>query len=376
MSIIKYSLEISLIETRLKVAIIGGGINGIFTAWKLSEKGYQVDLFDSKSVLSQTSSSSSKLLHGGIRYLELGHFSLVRQSLVDRYWWYKNAQEYCTPFEMIIPIYLNSKRRALVVYLGAILYQFLAGKFSLGKSRWISKNEIKANGEISHKQLKAAVSFYDLQMDEDNLGHWVKDKAIKNGVHIFENTKISSFDDEGNLYLPNKKNSKYNYIINMTGPWAASLNKKNNINTPYDLNLIKGSHLLLDLKIKKYYLLQEKNGDRIVFIMPYKNLTLIGTTEVEQDINDKIECSNNERDYLLGIYNEFFNKKATKENINSSFSGLRPIVKKINKINKKITSTKASREMVITKNNKLISLYGGKWTSAPSTALKIIKYLK
>ena len=373
--VIKFFQEIFSIQIKMKIAIIGGGINGLFTAWELAKKDYQVDLYESKKVLSQTSSSSSKLLHGGIRYLEFGHIPLVRQSLIDRHWWFQNVPQHCTAFKMLIPIYKNSKRKSLVLYFGAILYKLLAGRYSLGPSKWNTTKDININKELKEEGLIGAVSFYDLQMDEEKLGQWVKNNAIISGVQIFEDFEINSFNPNGELFLPKGEINNYDFIINAAGPWAANLNKKNNIVTDFDLDLIRGSHLLLNFSIQEYYLFQEELGNRIVFIMPYKNMTLIGTTEIEQNIQEDIQCSSEEKDYLLNIYNNFFNKKASQEDIHSTFSGLRPIVKKVNKISKNFIATNASREMTITKNNKLISLYGGKWTSAPSTAKRIAKYI-
>ena len=100
-----------------RVGIIGGGINGLFISWRLSLQGFEVDLFESGNVLQQTSSASSKLLHGGIRYLEQGHLGLVRESLIDRAWWLKNAPDFCHPINIAITAINKSFR-----YFFSILY--------------------------------------------------------------------------------------------------------------------------------------------------------------------------------------------------------------------------------------------------------------
>lgn len=365
----KYSQGIFSIEINVNIAIIGGGINGLFTSWVLSQAGHQVELFEAKKVLSQTSASSSKLLHGGIRYLELGHIPLVRESLIDRHWWLQNAPLLCNPFEMHIPIYKNSNRSILRLFFGAQLYRFLAGRYSLGKSKWNSKKTSKLLNEIHSKNFKGSISFYDLQMNESALGLWVKENAVKSGVKIMENTQIKYFDINGNLNLPNGNKNSYDFIINITGPWASELNKRNMIATDYDLQLIRGSHLFINRKVNNYYLLQETIGRRILFVMPYLGKTLIGTTEVTQKIDDPIVCSNDELSYLISMYNQFFIDKISMDDVESTFSGLRPIIKKKN--SRRLIPSIASRETKIFKNNKLLTLYGGKWTSAPSTAKKI-----
>jgi glycerol-3-phosphate dehydrogenase len=110
--------------------------------------------------------------------------------------------------------------------------------------------------------------------------------------------------------------------------------------------------------------------------MPYDGQTLIGTTEVTQDLHDPISCSSEESEYLLNIYNNFFEKKLTVNDIKKTFSGLRPIINNTKKRQKFFVPSMASREMKIFDENRLISLYGGKWTSAPSTARKILKKIQ
>ena len=355
-----------------KIAIIGGGINGLFISWRLSKIGYEVDLYESKKVLSQTSSSSSKLLHGGIRYLEQGHLGLVRESLLDRFWWIQNAPDYSKKIQICIPIYNWSERSLPIVYAGAQLYRTLAGRYSLGPSKFFNKkNAVSTFSEISKTNLLGAVSFYDAQMDEGNLGRWVCDNTKNSGTKIYENTKIDKFTQDGELFLDNNK-KQYDLIINAAGPWAADLNKKNNIKTNYYLRLIRGSHLILEKTSHNSFLFQEPNGKRVVFVLPYLGKTLIGTTEVPQKLNEEIKCSELERNYLLCMYNKHFKDKLNQRNIISEFSGLRPIVESNNTNAEKYFSF-ASREAKIEKIGKIISIYGGKWTSAPSLSKKVVK---
>lgn len=354
-----------------KIAIIGGGVNGVFASYMLSKKGFHIDLFEKNTLMSQTSSSSSKLLHGGIRYLENLEFFLVRQSLIDRHWWLKNAPDFCKKVQIHIPVNKDSSRNIFMLYVGSKIYQYLAGKKSLGPSRRINDLKINKNfQELKIDNIKAMISFYDLQMDESGLSNWLINKAKKNGVEVYENHEIKSFRASGELI---KSNSVINYdlIINAAGPWAYDLNCKNNINTKYSLELIKGSHLLLNKKIENSYLFQVPGESRVVFIMPYKRNTLIGTTESHYKIGDKIACDNSERDYLLSIYNNFFKNQVDVNDIDRSFSGIRPIVKSINKSIYDYSS--ASRESKIELIEKMITVYGGKWTSAPSLSLKLIK---
>ena len=360
----------------MKIAIIGGGINGLASSWKLASKGFEVDLYEESEILSQTSSSSSKLLHGGIRYLEYGHFKLVHESLLDRHKWLKMAPQFCKPIKIIIPLYKNSNRPSWILFLGTFLYKILAGRYSLGPNSWLSKKDtLELCPDIDSKKLKGSISFYDAQMNEDGLGNWVKEQASNNGVKIFDNTPINSFSREGMLEVGNKK-KRYDFIINATGPWAEKNNIKNNIKTEYSLELIRGSHLLIDKKISNPFIFQELTGKRVVFVLPYLKNTLIGTTEVKHDLDsDNIQCSSDERDYLINLYNSKFSNPITKQDIISEFSGLRPIVKKKD-YKRSLNFIAASRESAIEVDEKVLTIYGGKWTSAPSLSDKVFLKIK
>ncbi len=356
-----------------KIGIIGGGINGLFISWQLSLQGFHVELFESDKLLQQTSSASSKLLHGGIRYLEQGHFGLVRESLRDRAWWLKNASEFCHPIKICMPGFRNNKRSLIKLYAGAVLYRLIAGKYSLGPNSWISTDKTqKLFPDLKTTNLLGSVSFYDAQMNEEKLGAWVIDKAKKSGVKIYENTKVNHFTADAKIFTSSFGVKKFDFIINAAGPWAASLNEINEIETRYYLRLIRGSHLLLNIEVSGAFLFQEPKGGRVVFVLPYSGKTLVGTTEEPQLIDEDIKCSDQERSYLLDIFNKNFSKSVNEQDIVKEFSGLRPIVASKAETKEGYFSS-ASREAKLEITDKLLTVYGGKWTSVPSLSKKVLK---
>jgi glycerol-3-phosphate dehydrogenase len=358
----------------MKICIIGGGINGIFAAWRLSVAGHHVELFDSGKVLGQTSSASSKLLHGGIRYLEHGHLGLVREALLDRQWWLENAPQFAKPIEITIPIYKGISRPALVVYAGVVVYRFLAGRRSLGPNKWLGADETeRVCPEIASANLAGSVSFFDAQMDEKQLGEWVKGMAESSGCIIRENCRIDSIDSNGTIFSTSFGGKKFDAIVNCCGPWASQLLQASNIDSNFGLTMVRGSHLYIDQTISRHYLFQEAKGDRVVFVLPYLGKTLIGTTEVTQSISEPIKCSDYERQYLIDIYNKNFNAKIDTGNILDEYSGLRPIV--TSRVGGGNLST-ASRESKIEVVDKLINVYGGKWTTSPSLSKKVLLKIK
>lgn len=357
----------------MRIAVIGGGINGVFCAWRLCESGHNVDLFEAQQVMGQTSSNSSKLLHGGIRYLEQGHLGLIREALVDRVWWMKAAPDITRPIEIAMPVYKSSKRGRLTLYIGALIYDLLAGKFSLGKPRFFTAEESSAAFcELKTEDLSGAVTFYDGQMNEELLGGWVVKQARDAGVIIHEYTPVQSFDTSGRVVTGADAVKQYDLVINAAGPWAAALNEQNEVKTNFTLTLVRGSHLLIDYQIKHSYLFQDPKSKRVVYVLDYFGSTLIGTTEVLQDTNDRPRCSVEEREFLVEIFNQHFKHQITHQHIVREYSGLRPILRR-NKKSPRAEYSKASRESEVEVTGRLVTIYGGKWTSAPSLAAKIEK---
>ena len=126
----------------MKVAVIGGGINGVMTAWAFARRGDSVDLFEKGRLMSATSRSSTKMLHGGLRYLEHGHFGLVREALQERSWWIRQAPQLASPLELLIPIYRNGERAKWLVGAGIRLYDLLATGSGFPRGRWYGADEV------------------------------------------------------------------------------------------------------------------------------------------------------------------------------------------------------------------------------------------
>ena len=126
----------------MRVAVVGGGINGVMSAWALALKGCSVDLFERGRLMGATSSASTKLLHGGLRYLEHGHLKLVREALHERRWWMMRAPHLAKPLQIRLPVYKESRRPGWMIWCGLALYDWLAGQASLGRAQWHSRDEV------------------------------------------------------------------------------------------------------------------------------------------------------------------------------------------------------------------------------------------
>jgi len=352
----------------MKIAVIGGGINGIMTAWELCKHHHDVTLFEKNTLMSQTSSASSKLLHGGLRYLENFEFRLVKEALKERQWWIDQAPDLAQPLKIFIPVYKRSRRPAWLYKTGLYLYDLFAGKYNIGKHQNHSQSSmqelcpgLKMNGLVK------GFSYYDGQMDDYQLGLWAADqvKQCKNFTAI-EETAIDRVGVNGEVFYNGNK-EQFDKVINISGPWAYKLLKDSDINSDYELDLVRGSHIVINRKLDHGYFLEVPGERRIFFTLPYKDQTLIGTTEVRQKISDEIKPTQSEIFSLLSSYNYYFMDSISEVDIVNSFAGVRSLVKTFSDINK------STRECAIQTNKNLISVFGGKWTTSRVLAKNILK---
>ncbi len=357
----------------MRLAVVGGGINGLCVSWEAAKKGADVTLFEKNSIMGATSSASSKLLHGGLRYLETFDFKLVKEALSERNWWIENVPAIVHPLEMHLPVFKSSNRSKLKYNIGLWLYDILAGKKNIHNHRWLNKSLFTCKSRIlKSDELIGGFIFYDGQMQDYELGCWVAEQAKNEGVVIKENIGITRFNTQGGIFITNANEEKnllnysylnnYDFVVNTSGSYAEQLLIDSLVEPKFSIDHIRGSHIIIDRSIPNGYLLEVPFDNRIFFVLPYKNQTLIGTTEVRQKLNEEIRCSKLEEEYLVNAYNNYFVQKICKNDIINSFSGLRPLIKSKNDF------SKASREYAIQQDDKLVTVFGGKWTTARSLA--------
>ena len=346
----------------MDIDIVGGGINGLCCAWQLAKQGHQVHLYERNTLMRGTSSASSKLLHGGLRYLENREFRLVREALRERDAWLKRVPHLAKPLRLVMPIYKGSRRPGWMIALGLFLYDHLAGKSQLPKAKRLSAQElIRRDPNLNPKDLQGGYEFSDGQMDDQALGLWVAEQAKHAGVIIRERTEIRALTKGGDLITAQGDSYSHERLVNVAGPWAQQLLQQSQLTSPCELDLVRGSHLILEQPCPQAYLLEMPKDQRIFFVLPWKQDTLLGTTEVRQGLNDSIECSQDERDYLLEALAHYFPN--SQPQIKSSFAGLRPLLRSAK------DPSKATREYIIHRDHNLITVLGGKWTTAMALAL-------
>src|SRR6185312_1026836 len=184
----------------MKIAVVGGGINGIMSARALAQAGHRVVVFERDQIMRATSSRSTKLLHGGLRYLEHGHFGLVREALTERLWWIENAPDLARRIELVLPIYRRSLRPRWKIGLGLTAYDYLAGRSNLGSHRWRCREELmELCPELKAEGLVGGFTFYDGQMNDYQLGMWAAQAAVSMGVEILDRTSVDAISLNGQV---------------------------------------------------------------------------------------------------------------------------------------------------------------------------------
>ncbi|WP_213997805.1 glycerol-3-phosphate dehydrogenase/oxidase [Arsukibacterium sp.] len=348
----------------MKLAIVGGGINGLSSAWQLALAGHQVTLFERDTLMAATSSASSKLLHGGLRYLEQGEFRLVREALQERRWWLKKAPQLTRRLPILYPIYRHSRRPRWQLKIGLWLYDAFAGRKGIGRHRWLTAAQtLRCSGHLTADGLIGAYLFFDGQMDDRKLGLWMAEQCTKAGVQLVEHSPVRKVSSDGRILLDSGW-LQFDRVVNVAGPWSQQLLAQSGL-AQQPLDLVRGSHLLLPPISRYGHMLEVPGEARIVFVLPYQGDTLLGTTEVRQQLDEAIVCSAAERDYLLSVYNHYFQPAAADEQVLHTFAGVRPLLAG------SANASKASREYQLNWQGRLLTVSGGKWTTARALARQV-----
>ncbi len=363
--------------------IIGGGINGVAIAADAAGRGLSILLCEQDDLANGTSSASSKLIHGGLRYLEQYDFALVKESLRERTLLHKSAPSLVRPLPFIIPCRPKNRSKWLI-RLGLFLYDRLTRHSPLAKSKTITFNPKDENNPLKEFLTKGFV-YTDCQTDDARLVILNALRAQEKGAHIYPRTKcVEAFRHKGSWQITLKNNmtqkivqTRAKVLINATGPWLTkTLQESLNLKPTKPLKLVKGSHIVLPKLYAhdKAYLLQHEDK-RVVFVMPYQHqYTLIGTTDEDFIGNPKdVKIDAHEINYLCDIVNQYFKKEISPQDIISSWSGVRPLIEETAKSNAAV-NRRFYIELQNPGNNlaPLINIYGGKLTTHRLLAEKVM----
>ncbi|MCG9697641.1 glycerol-3-phosphate dehydrogenase/oxidase [Shewanella sp. Isolate11] len=369
------------------IAIIGAGITGVGIAQRAQAAGYRVLLLEQGGIGEQTSANSSKLIHGGLRYLENGQLSLVRQSLAQRKALLTLAPKLVKPVPFYIPIYQGSQRGPLAIRAGLSLYAMLSEFDTLGHFNAVDAKEWPSLG-LKLNGLRAVFRYWDAQTDDHQLTVAVAKSAQALGAQIKTQVQVEQIShDHSGCVLSFRQSDKTisaepqqifaKCVINSTGPWV---NQTLDLVSPaiekVDIELVQGSHLLLNIPPPAGILYLESIFDkRVVFVIPWQGKTLIGTTETAIDSPDKAGITQAEIHYLLGIYAHYFpqhgDENHLRDNIVRHYCGIRVLPKQQG------DAFDLPRETLMRSSKShphILTIYGGKLTTFRHTAKEALQW--
>jgi glycerol-3-phosphate dehydrogenase len=358
------------------VVIIGGGINGAGIARDAAMRGLKVLLIEKGDLGCATTSASTRLIHGGLRYLEHFEFGLVRESLREREILLRIAPHLVRPLPITIPIYKGSKRGRLTIRAGMILYDLLSLGKSLPRHRMLSREETMERWPgLNPEGLLGAALYYDAQVEfPQRLVVENVSSARRCGAEVLTHTRVMDITVEdgrvsGVEFVSEdgqKQFAEAGVVINAAGPWIDKVLNQIPVTTPKLIGGTKGSHIVVapfPAAPANAVYLEARSDGRPIFIIPWNRLYLIGTTDVRFEGDpDEARCEPWEIDYLLSETNLAFpSAQLTRGNILETYSGVRPLPVTGDKDEQDITRRHFIREHPRLPN--LLSIVGGKLTT-------------
>lgn len=366
-------------NSKSDIIILGAGINGSGIARELAMSGKAVTVIDKSTIGSGTSSKSSRLIHGGLRYLETLQFKLVHEALMDRQELLRIYPDLVKMRSFYIPIYKPSPRPAWMIWFGLKFYDLLSGKNKQQHSRVIPRKQFSVHA-ASFKQdgLKAVFHYYDAKTNDLKLTQQVAQDAIENGANFYENTFISTITNNKEFFTVRTSQGDFTapILINASGPWIDEVNSKFEFPAKFSIRKISGIHIIINGLLTNDLMFMQTKQKRIFFVIPEpkNNQTLIGTTEREEtDSIDNINVQEEDILYLIENINNYLKPgfQILRKNIKDAFIGVRPLVAEAE------NPTNLSREYELDRhtfgNTTLLHVFGGKLTTYLSLARKVRK---
>ncbi|TGX54080.1 glycerol-3-phosphate dehydrogenase [Sphingomonas gei] len=348
--------------------IIGGGINGCAIAREASLAGLKVLLVEKDDIASHTSSASTKLIHGGLRYLETREFRLVREALHERERLLAAAPHLIRPMAFVLP-HAHAVRPWWMVRAGLWLYDLLAGKSSLPRARSLNAGDRTFTEPLAGEHRGFVYS--DAWVDDSRLTLANALDAAAQGAEIATRTEFVSATraaDRWQVSLSDGRTIEARGLVNAAGPWVRTIINKLPVETGSQVRLVKGSHIVVPRLSEgdHAYILQQPDR-RIVFAIPYEgDFTEIGTTDIPVERAEDAICSHEETQYLCDAVNRYFTRQVSPADVRWSWSGVRPLHD-----DGAAKAQAVTRDYVLeldTDGPLLLSIFGGKITTARALA--------
>ncbi|MET2986469.1 glycerol-3-phosphate dehydrogenase/oxidase [Aureibaculum conchae] len=356
------------------VIIIGGGATGLGIALDSATRGYKTLLLEQIDFAKGTSSRSTKLVHGGVRYLAQGNIDLVREALYERGLMLKNAPHLVSNQTFVIPNY--HWWETLKYTVGLKIYDFLSGKLSFGKSVRINKKKTSLRlSTIKPDKLKGGVVYHDGQFDDARLAVNIAQTCIEKGATLLNYCKVVGLlkDDKdkvtGVIAFDSEADERYELnaklVINATGVFTDEVLKMDNKNARDFVRPSQGIHLVLDksfLPGDDAIMIPKTDDGRVLFLVPWHDKVVVGTTDTVLDSHSlEPKPLSEEVDFILETTNRYLTKKVSQKDVQSIFAGLRPLAAP--KDDSEKTKEISRSHKIIVSDSGLLTITGGKWTT-------------
>jgi glycerol-3-phosphate dehydrogenase len=368
-------------ESHFDVVVIGGGINGVGVAQAVAAAGYSVALLEKSAIAAGTSSKSSKLIHGGLRYLENFDFKLVRESLKERELLLQLAPTLVKRIPFFIPLYQQSSRSTLKIAAGLTLYRLLAGFHRKTGFRIVHQREWKQLDGLKLDGLKRVFQYWDAQTDDAALTGAVMRSAQQLGAQLHAPAKFLCAESLDHGYRISYREAGVirqicaAVAVNAAGPWADAVTQRFKPPLPVIATQnVQGTHIEIDMQLSRgAYYLEAPTDRRAVFVIPWMGRTLIGTTETLYTGDpDDIYPLESEIDYLKSVFSHYFSVGNIE--INAAWAGLRVLPAA------ETAAFTRTRESSIVADDAqqphALTVFGGKITSYRVTAGKALQMCK
>lgn len=367
------------------ICIIGGGASGVGCALDAALRGFKVVLVEKSDFAAETSSKSTKLIHGGVRYLEQAFKKLdfaqlrqVKHGLEERHILLNNAPHLAQPLAIVTPVF--SWFEGFYFSIGLKLYGLFAKNDTLPQADWLNKKETFQHIPTLHPNVHSAVIYYDGQLDDARYCLAIVHSADEAGAVMLNHSKVTGFEknNKGKLSAVHIEDQldkstysiKAKVFINCTGPFADGIRLLANPQEFPRIKPSKGVHLVLPsevLKSENALLIPKTKDGRLVFVIPFEGEVMVGTTDTAYTALEQEPCLENlEVDFLLETLERFLAKRPEKSQIKAGFGGLRPLLApKRTQLNnpKETKSLLRDHEVEHDESSNLVSLLGGKWTT-------------
>jgi glycerol-3-phosphate dehydrogenase len=367
------------------IIVIGGGITGAGIFNMAAQKGLKVALLEARDFAFGTSSRSSKLVHGGIRYLKNRQFDVVRESVKEREQIIRESGSLVDPLAFIFPSNEDNIRATRMMKLGVIVYDLFAPKW---QHRTLNQTQVRdALPALDSDGLVGGVKYFDSRVDDSQLVLRVIMDGIRYGGSAINYAKVVDFckskngmvegillQDETGTLSPTQKELRAKVVINATGPWSDQLRDK--LNGDPKLRRLRGSHLIFSqekIPLHTAVTMLHPRNNRALFAIPWEGRTIIGTTDLDHDLyEDETRITQSEVDYLLeAAHHAFPDFPVTEKDVISTFSGLRPVIN-----TNASTPSKESRAHKVWEEDGLITIAGGKLTIFRIMAADVLNFCR